>query len=606
MATNASADLDLGEVEISVAGGPWTAVSDSLVWDCGGVWTRCLIDLSAYAGDAVRIGFHFLDDGGGADIGAGWYVDDMEILEGHFASPSPMRFEESPLAPDPFLDGWSASRGVWEFGPPTSGPGSAFQGQHCAGTVLGGYYPDNADSRLLSPRIDLPAVPVDGKLWLSFWHWFATILVGESSSGDFGRVEISTDGVTWDPISRAFEYRSGGWSHHVIDLSSYAGQTVWISFHFWDDGGSSDVAEGWYIDNVAIVEGPIVFNNIQGFESGTKGWYADNGIWQVGEPAGGAYSGSRCAATVLDGSYPKNADSRLITPEIVLPASPTIEIDHKFTFASADTGIVKISINGNPWQLVPNGKFAGSQPNWDHHTVFLSGHDGEAVRIAFHIIDDPGFGVNWSGWFIDNVRIVGAYEGTPNEPVLHPVDYSGAHPVLTWTNPVGDYDYISIYAGQTPDFETDFGDRIAVVTGTTFQDSARTGAGTYYKIAAMKEYAGEWQESDPSGQGTGTGIGNEQTPTPNVTQLMQNYPNPFNPTTTISFTLPERTQTRLSVHDIEGRLVTTLVDDTMGEGFKEVTWDGKNDRGNPVVSGVYFYRLTAGNRTLTKKMILLK
>ena len=52
--------------------------------------------------------------------------------------------------------------------------------------------------------------------------------------------------------------------------------------------------------------------------------------------------------------------------------------------------------------------------------------------------------------------------------------------------------------------------------------------------------------------------------------------------------------------------VTTLVDGSMDEGFKKVTWDGKDSRGNQVSTGVYFYRLTAGKQTLTKKMILLK
>jgi hypothetical protein len=87
--------------------------------------------------------------------------------------------------------------------------------------------------------------------------------------------------------------------------------------------------------------------------------------------------------------------------------------------------------------------------------------------------------------------------------------------------------------------------------------------------------------------------------------LRQNHPNPFNPTTTISFTLPGRASTTVSIYNIEGRLVVTLVDEILDVGFKEVTWDGRDARSNHVSSGVYFYRLTAGNRTLTKKMVLL-
>ncbi|MEJ2720863.1 MAG: FlgD immunoglobulin-like domain containing protein [bacterium] len=89
-------------------------------------------------------------------------------------------------------------------------------------------------------------------------------------------------------------------------------------------------------------------------------------------------------------------------------------------------------------------------------------------------------------------------------------------------------------------------------------------------------------------------------------ELHQNTPNPFNPTTTISFTLPESTPAMLSIYDVAGALVRTLMDETVAAGYQKRTWDGKDDRGEQVSSGVYFYRLTAGKRTLTKKMVLLK
>ncbi len=88
--------------------------------------------------------------------------------------------------------------------------------------------------------------------------------------------------------------------------------------------------------------------------------------------------------------------------------------------------------------------------------------------------------------------------------------------------------------------------------------------------------------------------------------LHQNKPNPFNPKTTISFTLPEREKVTLSVFDVEGRLVRTLVDDVVGEGYQELIWDGRDANGNPVGSGVYMYRLTTRDRTVTKKMVLLR
>jgi hypothetical protein len=88
--------------------------------------------------------------------------------------------------------------------------------------------------------------------------------------------------------------------------------------------------------------------------------------------------------------------------------------------------------------------------------------------------------------------------------------------------------------------------------------------------------------------------------------LYQNYPNPFNPVTNVTFTLPSRGHAKLSIYNIEGRLVKTLVDGEFDGGAKTVLWNGTDSRGNPVASGVYFYRLRAGADVMTKKMILLK
>ena len=88
--------------------------------------------------------------------------------------------------------------------------------------------------------------------------------------------------------------------------------------------------------------------------------------------------------------------------------------------------------------------------------------------------------------------------------------------------------------------------------------------------------------------------------------LRQNYPNPFNPTTTISFTLPERARVNLNIFNVKGELVKTLVDGILDAGLTEIEWDGSNADGNPVSSGLYLYKLKVGAKVLTKKMVLLK
>lgn len=88
--------------------------------------------------------------------------------------------------------------------------------------------------------------------------------------------------------------------------------------------------------------------------------------------------------------------------------------------------------------------------------------------------------------------------------------------------------------------------------------------------------------------------------------LDQNYPNPFNPTTEISFALPQASHVRLTVYNVLGQRVRTLIDEEMPAGVHTKTWDGRNSGGGSVASGVYFYELFAGSYRDSHKMLMLK
>jgi hypothetical protein len=104
-----------------------------------------------------------------------------------------------------------------------------------------------------------------------------------------------------------------------------------------------------------------------------------------------------------------------------------------------------------------------------------------------------------------------------------------------------------------------------------------------------------------------TGVGYEVGPTlPADYSLSQNYPNPFNPSTKIEFALPTSDNVRLTIYDILGREVRTLINDQYNAGAYSVQWDGKNNLGRQVATGMYIYHLRAGQFSQTKKMMLMK
>jgi len=116
-----------------------------------------------------------------------------------------------------------------------------------------------------------------------------------------------------------------------------------------------------------------------------------------------------------------------------------------------------------------------------------------------------------------------------------------------------------------------------------------------------------WQEADLRMLSDGVGV--EETPTTGF-ELFQNVPNPFNPSTRIAFSIPDtgvdRIDATMSIYDASGRRVDGLPLVDLSPGQHEVIWDGRDSAGQPVPSGVYFYRIEAGGFRSVKKMLLLK
>ena len=309
---------------------------------------------------------------------------------------------------------WSVDNGVWECCL-RSQPNDWGGGYFYAGTVCGGYYPRYTDSRLVSPEIDLTDVMPTGdeEIVLRFWHWFSYF-----DGGDYGVVQISVyDAVAeswsiWKDISGHFTPFSSVWSPTAIDLTTYAGEKVKIAFFHNDDGDGSE-RSGWHIDDLAIIlKSPDLTWD---FECGWDDWSADNGVWGVGMPEAGpgkAYSGWQCAGTVLDGSYPRYTDSRLVSPPFVLDCAEATRLRfwHWFSyFDGGDYGVVQISVYdavAESWSIWKDisGHFTPFSSVWSPQTIDLTTYAGEKVKIAFFHNDD-GDGSERSGWYVDHVSI---------------------------------------------------------------------------------------------------------------------------------------------------------------------------------------------------------
>ncbi|MCU0917575.1 MAG: choice-of-anchor J domain-containing protein [Planctomycetes bacterium] len=456
---------DSGSVQIQVFDGAawklWEQVAVRAVGVSGG-WSFTCVDLTAYAGQRVRLAFYHQDetekDGWGGNIHAessGWYIDQIEIVKQTVQSLAYRQSFESGC------DGWYATKGVWQIGEPNSALKIAHEGTCVAGTVLAGDYPYTTDSHLVSPTMQLPAVSENEEILLRFWQWFSY------AWADSGSVQIQVfDGALWKPWEQVAVRAvavSGGWSLTCVDLTAYAGQRVRIGFYHQDetekDGWGGNIhaeSSGWYIDEVEVITQTIPwFDGFEDFESGGIGWCATNGVWQVGLPVYGplgAHQGTSVAGTVLDGTYPYTTDSWLVSPPmrlpVVLPGEEVMLFFWQwFAYAPSDAGSVWIQVyDGTAWKpwekLVVRA--VGSGGAWGYTGVELTTYAGQRVRIGFYHQDETerdGWGGNIhaesSGWYIDDVEIVPPPQHDPNCGLSISVSGPGT------TDPApGDHEYL--------------------------------------------------------------------------------------------------------------------------------------------------------------------
>lgn len=120
------------------------------------------------------------------------------------------------------------------------------------------------------------------------------------------------------------------------------------------------------------------------------------------------------------------------------------------------------------------------------------------------------------------------------------------------------------------------------------------------------DYPMTWEQVDSLFSMEYTGIEEKYGPGPQFFALKDNYPNPFNPTTNITFNVPKNAFVTLDVVNVNGQKIRTLVNEQRATGTHTVTWDGYDDQGRQMPSGVYFYQMAAEDFSKTRKMLLAR
>ena len=343
---------------------------------------------------------------------------------------------------------------------------------------------------------------------------------------------------------------NGGEESSVLSYQSYPGTDFQFDVGF-DNGNLPD---GWSTITNADCDNP--------------GWFisedASSSYFTI-PPGDGYYIATNDDACNSDGS-----NDMLFTGPIQLPDAE-ISLSFLRYFSAGFSQSLHVLISTDNWEtsmeLLALGYWEGNDEEWLQETINLNAYAGEVVDIAFHSNDNG----NWaSGAALDDIRL-------------------GIIP--TWVNSDG--------SGYVHYMETAELDISLNANGLE--------PGLYESKVVVESMTTDEKDTVDLQLTVETAIvGLDQSTIPLVFSLGQNYPNPFNPITQIRYDLPEDVMVNITIYDIMGRTIRTLVKSKQTAGYRSIQWNATNNKGKSVSAGMYFYTIHAGDFRQTKKMVLLK
>jgi hypothetical protein len=427
----------------------------------------------------------------------------------------------------------------------------------------------------------------------------------------------------------AREIKDNGSNPFILSVDSLTPQGHQIEFALTitANGGSFSVEEPF---TIIVGQLPTLFND--DFDSGSGNW-----TWQFpwNTTTSSSNSPPNSATDSPGGNYGNNIDVSLTKnsgQDLTNASYAELQFYHRYFIEEGyDFGFVEISTDGGGcWKQI--ACYSGTLPNWTLVSLPLTEFLGYSdVNVRFRLETDPG--VSEDGWYIDDVEIA-ANISTNNPPSSPTLNFPPNDTTLMTLTP-------DLVVNNSTDPEGDsltYGFRVysdslliqlvvsvdgvpegASTTSWTVTPSLSPNTRYWWRAYAEDSETRSLCMMDPANFYIGSVVGTEEEKSEyrarNVEfRLFKNHPNPFHSSTLIRYSIPSSNpessnqelpirahHVSLSIYDITGRLVETLVDEIQESGVHQVEWDGKDQS-----SGIYFYRLNSGNNTTTWKLVLLR
>lgn len=559
-------------------------------------WKPATFDLAQFAGQVIELRFIFASDAAwdtrDDERLLGWFLDDITVKDGS----SVLFFDdgEDTVVPSQFV--LSEGSGLYPSGwtENTSEYHSPTRSWHCDDTY-------NILNVLVSPWISLPEG--EGRVSLTYWLYADMPDYdgdGDNKLEDYYRVEISLDGLIWEKLihdyarpeigaDRSWVQMKPGLNYNgTLELNQWKGQEVKLRwFAITDDNDDGGSGSGLYLDDI-LIAGQLTPTSPLPF---------------------GGY-------LVLDGDndYAEALDHPELDVGDDVDESLTIEAWVKFQTDEDSLKEIQIVSKSNAYSLYTTEswqEWVGPIKLTRLGFGFKLSHGGYTEEI-FHAQSISGTWI--SRWH----HIAGVFVRATGDMILYvdgervsgPLDIgqitvnNSSRAVKVRANSAVLIDEVRIssnvrYVGDT-----------YPAPSSPFESDDHTRA-----LWHFNESNGSIEFHDAGGvdnvligcNGAHTVTHVSLTPEiPQEYQLFQNYPNPFNPKTTIRYQLPKPTGVTLQIYNLMGELVTTLVDEYQSTGNYKTTWNGKNQNGLEVASGVYFYSLITDDFVISNKMVLAR